>query len=291
VPLNWPNRECSRSVAIGALDWHVQVCGSGPTLVLLHGTGASVHSWADLLPAISRFATVVGPDLPGHGFTTGATIASLTLPRIAAELDALLDALQVDTPAAVVGHSAGVALALRWALDSKQGPRAILGFNPSLIAPPAWYRRVLGPMIEPVATSSPVASLVATMAPRTGLVSSLLKSTGSRIPATQQERYISLFRNPSHVRGAMGLMAAADLPSIQAQAETLTIPLAFVVGAGDNWVPEAPLREVIGVYFPQATVHRWEGGHLLHEEEPARAVAFIRAWLARGHRFPRAAGE
>ena len=123
VPRDWPNREFSRSVAIGSLDWHVQVAGTGPTLELLLGTGSSAHSWAPTLPALAQVATVDAPDLPGHGYTTGAAVVSLTLPRVAAELDALLGALRVGPPIAVVGHSAGAALALRWALDSASGPR------------------------------------------------------------------------------------------------------------------------------------------------------------------------
>jgi magnesium chelatase accessory protein len=284
VPRDWANRDCSRSVSIDALEWHVQICGSGPTLVLLHGTGSSAHTWADLLPALARFATVVAPDLPGHGYTKGASIASLTLPRVAASLDKLLATLGVCVPAAVVGHSAGAALALRWALDSALGPRAILGFNPSLVAPPAAYTKVLGPLITPLATSAPVATLLVSIASRTRLVSSLLESTRSRIPEMQRQRYATLFRESSHIRGAMGLMAAADLAAIQTQGRVLKIPLAFVVGAGDKWVPERPLRATIERWFPAASVQCWAGGHLLHEEEPERAVATIREWLVNAAR-------
>jgi pimeloyl-ACP methyl ester carboxylesterase len=55
--------------------------------------------------------------------------------------------------------------------------------------------------------------------------------------------------------------------------------MTFVVGARDAWVPEAPLRRVIAAAFPSATVVRWDGGHVLHEEEPARAAALIRGVL------------
>ena len=284
VPRDWANREFSRAVVSDALEWHVQICGRGPTLVLLHGTGSSAHTWADLLPALARFATIVAPDLPGHGYTKGASLASLTLPGVAASLDKLLATLGVGPPVWAVGHSAGAALALRWALDSAVGPRAILGFNPSLIAPPAAYTKALGPLITPLATSAPVAMLLASIASRTKLVSSLLESTRSRIPEIQRQRYATLFRESSHIRGAMGLMAAADLAAIQAQGRMLKIPLAFVVGANDKWVPERPLRATIERRFPAASVQSWAGGHLLHEEEPERAVATIREWFVNATR-------
>ncbi|MEO8755579.1 MAG: alpha/beta fold hydrolase, partial [Casimicrobiaceae bacterium] len=161
VPHDWPNRTASQSVRIGALDWHVQLAGSGPALCLLHGTGSSAHSWGAMLPMLARSATVIAPDLPGHGFTTGASRRSLNLPAIASELRRLIEALAIPGPLFLVGHSAGAALALRWALDAPEAPpAAILGFNPSLVAPPAFYTRVLGPVITPVATSGPVTGLL-----------------------------------------------------------------------------------------------------------------------------------
>jgi magnesium chelatase accessory protein len=280
VPRDWPHRAFSRSVAVGALDWHVQVAGRGPTLLLLHGTGSSTHTWADVLPELAGAATVVAPDLPGHAFTTGAPLAALTLPRIAADLDALLAALAVAPVSVVAGHSAGAALALRWSLSSACPPRAIIGFNPSLVPPPTLYTSLLSPVITPIATSSLVTRSLASLGARTRLVGRLLDSTRSAIPSAQRERYARLFRAPSHVRGTMGFMAGADLPALLDAASRLAVPTTFVLGAHDPWVPERPLRAVIARRFPAATILRWEGGHLLHEAEPARAAALLREALA-----------
>jgi magnesium chelatase accessory protein len=281
VPVDWPHREHSRSVAAGALDWHVQVAGRGPTVLLLHGTGSSAHSWADLLPQLAQVSTVVAPDLPGHGFTVGAATASLTLPRIAADLDALLAALKVDPPALVAGHSAGAALAIRWALGTAQPPRGIIGFNPSLITPPAAYTNLLGPLIAPVATSSLVASALASISARTRVVDRLLASTRSSVPAAQRTRYATLFRDPEHVRGAIGLMATADLPALLESGRTLGVPTTFVIGVDDPWVRAAPLRRVLADSFPAAKVLEWSGGHVLHEAQPGQAAQLIIAELAR----------
>lgn len=281
VPADWPNRSASRSVAVGPLDWHVQVAGRGPTVVLLHGTGASAHSWADMLPALAGVATVVAPDLPGHGFTTGASPESLTLPQMAADLAALIDALDVAPPSVVAGHSAGAALAIRWALSGRQAPRAIVGFAPSLIAPPSVYGQFIAPFVNPLATSSLAAWTLSEFASRTGLVHWLLHSTGSAIPAAQRARYARLFRDPSHVRGAVGFMAAADLPPLLEEARRLTTPMTFVVGSYDHWIPERPLRAVIARAFPSATVIRWEGGHLVHEVRHAEAATLLRQELER----------
>ena len=275
LPAGWPHRGFSRSLRVGALDWHVQVAGQGPVLLLLHGSGASAHSWAGLLPALAARATVVAPDLPGHGFTTGAALADLTLPRISEALQALLAALKLPPPVMVAGHSAGAALALRWALKAADPPRALLGFNPSLIAPPELYTRLLAPLLNPLATSAPVARLLAAVASRSGAIDRLLDSTGSRLTEPQRACYRTLFGDPARVRGAMGFMAAADLPALLGEGARLPCRPTFVLGTSDAWVPERPLRAVIERAYPAAEVQCWPGGHLLHEEQGEKAAALI----------------
>ena len=68
----WPNHQFSRFVRAGHLRWHVQMAGTGPVLILVHGTGASTHSWRHMLPLLAQRFTVVAADLPGHGFTEPA---------------------------------------------------------------------------------------------------------------------------------------------------------------------------------------------------------------------------
>ncbi len=275
VPAGWPHREASRSVRIGPLDWHVQVGGRGPVLLLLHGSGASAHSWEGLWPLLVPHATVVAPDLPGHAFTTGAPLTDLTLPKVTAALKALLDALRLPAPALVVGHSAGAALGLRWALDAPRPPRAVVGFNPSLVAPPSAYMQFVAPLVNPVATSDLVAWLLANVAPATGMVDGLLSSTRSRLSDEQKARYRLLFANPSHVQGTLGFMAAADLPKLLDDSARLRSRTLLVVGTDDDWVPPAPLLDVIRRWLPNAEVRRWSGGHLMHEAHPRDAAALV----------------
>jgi magnesium chelatase accessory protein len=280
LPADWQQRVHSRRVAAAGLDWHVQVAGQGPTVLLLHGTGASAHSWAGLLPLLQGAATVVVPDLPGHAFTRGATPEQLTLPRMAAALGALLQALQLPPAHLVVGHSAGAALALRMALSAEHPPAAVLGFAPSLVAPPEIYTRWLAPLVNPVATSGPVARLMSGVAARSGLIDLLLDSTGSRLTPAQRQPYKTLFSERSHVRGAVGFMAAADLPALNADAARLRSRMAFVMGQGDRWIPERALRPVLQRCYPDADAQAWPGGHLVHEEQPARAAQRVLALLA-----------
>ena len=51
---DWPNREHSQFIRASAIRWHLQVMGNGPVLLALHGTGASTHSFRDLMPVLAE---------------------------------------------------------------------------------------------------------------------------------------------------------------------------------------------------------------------------------------------
>ncbi|MEL6375369.1 MAG: alpha/beta hydrolase, partial [Pseudomonadota bacterium] len=66
----WPHREASSFVQAGGATWHVQQMGKpgAPQALLLHGTGASVHSWGGLMPMLAEDYHVTAMDLPRHAF-------------------------------------------------------------------------------------------------------------------------------------------------------------------------------------------------------------------------------
>ncbi|HEX7520659.1 MAG TPA: alpha/beta fold hydrolase, partial [Acidimicrobiia bacterium] len=41
--------------------------GEGPAVLLIHGMAGSASTWQDVMPALGEQATVIAPDLPGHG--------------------------------------------------------------------------------------------------------------------------------------------------------------------------------------------------------------------------------
>jgi magnesium chelatase accessory protein len=85
-------------------------------VLLLHGTGASAHSWRTLAPLLAARHDVIAPDLPGHGFTRAEGRRPLTLPAMAQALAALLRVLGVR-PRWIIGHSAGAAIAAQMCLQ------------------------------------------------------------------------------------------------------------------------------------------------------------------------------
>jgi pimeloyl-ACP methyl ester carboxylesterase len=85
--------------------------GNGEPLVLLHGCPFSAYEWRDTIPRLAARFRVIAPDLLGLGDTEVTLSDDYRLPRDAAMICGLLDAVGIDT-AHVVGHDHGGATCL-----------------------------------------------------------------------------------------------------------------------------------------------------------------------------------
>lgn len=264
---DWPNREHSRFLRADGLDWHVQVAGQGPAVLLLHGTAAATHSWRDILPALAREATVIAPDLPGHGFTAMPREGGLTLPGMARLLGALLGTLEAR-PVLVVGHSAGAAVAIRMALDGLVAPRGIVSLNGALTPLGEEHAAFFTRAARLLVGLPFVPRFFAWRAANRAVAERLLRDTGSRIDARGVDLYARLFRRAGHLAGALRMMADWDLRPLLHDLPWLKPELVLAAGEGDRTIAPAKARRVARM-VPQARVEMLPRlGHLMHEERP-----------------------
>jgi magnesium chelatase accessory protein len=270
---DWPNREWSRFVEAAGLRWHVQVMGQGPALLLLHGTGASTHSWRDVMPKLSPHFTVIAPDLPGHAFTNPAPKQTLSLPGMAAAVAMLLKELKL-APVRAVGHSAGAAILVRMAVERLFAPDDLVSFNGAYFPVSGVAGQFFSPLAKAVAGASLLQKMFARMADRKA-VERLLRDTGSVIDAEGITLYQRLFSNEGHVAGTLGMMAAWDLHWVPQDLRNLGTPLHLVRALKDRTISPADADKVAKL-TPRATIIDLPNlGHLAHEENPSAAAAII----------------
>lgn len=271
---DWPNRQVSRFVRAAGLRWHVQQQGSGPVLLLVHGTGAATHSWRGVLPLLAKHFTVIAPDLPGSGFTDAPPPRCLSLPGISAALNALLLTLDAS-PVLAVGHSAGAAILIRMTLDGQIAPDALVSLNGALLPLRGVSGRLFSPAAKLLACSSVAPRLFAWRASDRLVVERLLLDTGSRLEPAGVELYGRLARSSGHVAAALGMMARWDLRPIERELPGLKTPLILVTGDNDRTIPPAVAARARRL-LPTATVVRLPGlGHLAHEEKPGEIAELI----------------
>lgn len=272
---DWPHREVSRFVQAAGLDWHVQAMGEGPVLLLIHGTGASTHSWRALMPLLARQFKVVSFDLPGHAFTQMPSRGQFTLPQMAAAVAALLSELGIQ-PSIVAAHSAGAAIAIRMALDCTIAPKAIYSFNGALMPFPG-IAAVAFPALAKLLFLNPFAApFLARRVNDNDSVARLIRGTGSHLDARGIDLYARLFRTERHMAATVGMMANWDLLTLKRDLAKLRSPLILVTADRDRTVSPQVAKDAKAL-VPDARIVAIRGyGHLAHEEAPALFDAAIR---------------
>lgn len=275
---SWPHAECSRFVDAGGLRWHIQQMGDGPPVVLIHGTGASTHSWRALAPLLAERFTVIAPDLPGHGFTRCPPRRRLSLPAMAASVTALVDALALR-PLALVGHSAGAAIAIEGCLAEGLSTDSIVSINGALL-PFRGAAGLLFPSLAKLLFLNPLTPrLLARSAGDRERVASLIRGTGSRLDPDGIDLYARLFGNASHVAATLGMMANWDLHRFARSLPDLDVPLQLIAGENDQAVPPSDAERVARM-LPGAQRVRLPGaGHLAHEEDPSMVAEAVFGFL------------
>lgn len=273
----WPHADASEFLAAGGLRWHVQRMGRGPAVLLVHGTGASTHSWRTLAPLLAERFTVIVPDLPGHGFTERPPRRELSLPAMAAAVAALVDAMAVR-PALAIGHSAGAAILIRCVLDRTLAPGGVVSINGALLP----FRGAAGLLFPPLAKLlflNPLTPrVVARSAADRERVARLIHETGSVLDASGIDLYARLFRSPAQVAATLGMMANWDLNRFARTLPDLDAPLLLIAGENDEAVrPDDAER--VARRVRDARVVRLAGlGHLAHEEDAAAVAEPIAAF-------------
>ncbi len=260
---DWPMHETSTQVMAAGHRWHVQTLGDGPPVVLLHGAGGAGQSWSYAGRILADTHTVVIPDLVGQGFTQAGKPGRFGLDAMAQDLSVLLQTLGV-TGAAIIGHSAGGAIALRMVQQGWRGP--VVCLNPALTG----FQGVAGwlypKMAKAMATLPFSAALFSRMAGTQDNVARLLAATGSQISPDMARRYLALIQDRDHVAGTLNMMAAWDLAPLLQSLPTLAADVAFVLAENDQTVPPQTALDMAHAH-PRITAQTLPGlGHLAHEE-------------------------
>jgi len=262
-------REFSQHVLCRPHRWHCQRAGSGPSVLLIHGAGGATQSWRNLFPILAESFDVLAVDLPGQGFTKSGAQSRHGLNPTAKDLLSLLQALDV-TPTALIGHSAGVPIAMRMVQLGCPADR-VFGINAAL----SNFDGIAGwlfPFMAKALSLTPFAANVFAATTSRSSVHQLLKGTGSNIGQTGEDLYLRLAKDPDHVDGTLSMMAQWSLDELLGGIGSFATDVHLLTGKNDKAVPPRVSSEIQGV-LPNGSLNELPGlGHLAHEED-ADAIA------------------
>lgn len=270
---DWPMRDHSRHVLCKPHRWHVQEAGTGPTVLLIHGAGGATQSFRHLFPLLAQTNRVIAIDLPGQGFTQLGGRGRCGLDAMAADLLRLLrqEAIKPDL---IVGHSAGVPIALRLTELGLRPTHGIVGINAAL----GNFKGVAGwlfPAMAKVLAATPFSAEVFCATATANSVQKLIAGTGSRLEPTGEALYLRLAQDSSHVGATLAMMAQWSLDDLLARLPQIDTPITLIVGENDKAVPPQTSVDA-AARLPHATIVRLPGlGHLAHEEDVPQIASHI----------------
>lgn len=268
----WPLSAHSRFVLCKPHHWHVQDVGAGPPLLLLHGAGGSTHCWQHLIPYLSRTNRVVAIDLPGQGFTRLGAQHRCGLDPMAEDILKLCDMIDLHR-AAIIGHSAGAAIALRMA-EQADIPQ-VVGINAALDT----FQGIAGilfPVLAKAIAATPLAaSFFSASASQGNKVSRIIEGTGSTLPAEDIALYRRLVSSRSHVQATLQMMAQWQLEPLLARLPENSVKTLLIATDQDKAVPADTSRKACA-RMPNASCVMLTGlGHLAQEEDASAIAPYI----------------
>jgi len=265
----------TEQILVGDYSWNVSRMGSASAVcVLLHGTGASSHSWLPLMEELAPHFTVVSFDLPGHANTRCNVKADLSLHGMAKAVNELLLALKLDTHI-VIGHSAGAAIAAQLLLNTPDMFKRMVSINGALV-PLGGLPGLIFPPVARISASFPLLTdLFSSRLRDPKAVDKLLMNTGSHISKASAKQYHALCNNSAHVNGALQMMASWRLESLYPRLASISTPVQLIAAEKDAMIPKKDAYRLNRVFQNSELTMLPNLGHLAHEEQPALVADII----------------
>lgn len=262
----------------------------GPRLVLVHGLGGSLTSWAAVAPALTRIGRVIALDLAGFGRSPGSP-RSVTLAANQLLLQRFLVQI-TGTPAILIGHSMGATIAAMLCAQDPPATAGLIFIDPAV---PWQFDNQTVPRLTEFA-----AGLAASMPGQASHQGKLMLEQALRLARAGYERASqippqAIERNLAAIRARLddGQMNSDMLAA--ARSLTLTVgrrrqfasmlreikaPVLMLHGERDKFVPISAARATARAN-PTWHFEIAKGmGHVPQLEDPQWTAARITAWLS-----------
>jgi pimeloyl-ACP methyl ester carboxylesterase len=260
--------------------------GSGPPILLIHGLGAVLQSFAaSLVDDLARDHRVILIDRPGSGYSTRAPGASASLAAQAKTVAAFIHALDLEKPL-LVGHSLGGALSLQLALDHPEAVGAL-----ALITPVTQVEEEPPPPFKGLAIYSPAMRRIVARTIAVPLATLKAEETLRQVfhPEPVPESFaiegggLLAARPAAFYASSSDLVAVKDdLPALVARYGELRLPVSILYAREDNLLDCRKHGECTAGEIEGARLEMVEGGHMLPFTQPELTARFIRQAAGEG---------
>jgi pimeloyl-ACP methyl ester carboxylesterase len=246
----------SRFIEVNGLTGHCKIAGqSSPAILLLHGFGAGVFSWREVMEPLSPYGMVVAFDRPAFGLTSRPMPSEWTgLSPYSREAQsdltvALMDKLGIEK-AILIGHSAGGTIAALTTLRHPERVQALILVDPAIYPhgrAEDWVRYLS--FLPEVQRLGPL--LVRSIASDGNSIVRSARHDVSKITPAIFEGYRKPLKAENWDRALWEYTIANHPLSLEKQLDKLTMPVLVITGDDDRIIPTAEsIRLAQGYYVP-----------------------------------------
>ena len=281
----------SKFVDVRGMQVHVRHEGPRNELapiVLLHGTGASLHTWDGWAAELAQTRRVIRFDLPGFGLTgpySGAWLQEdggrYSLVNYAKFVTATLDALGVTQPVVLAGNSLGGTIA--WETVDYLRASAPQRVAKLILVDSAGYdfKAIDMPMAFEAAQVALLAPITENTLPRWLIARDVRSVYGQPDLVTKElvDRYFDLALREGN-RRALGLRMREPRAIAIERIAQIKQPTLIIWGGQDRLIPPSNAALFAKDIKGSKLVMFDKLGHVPHEEDAVQTVAAVQAFLA-----------
>ncbi len=258
----------SSFISIDGINVHYRDVGKGEAILLIHGTGASLHTWEKWIDILSPGYRVISFDLPGFGLTGPDPNHNYQISRYTAILDSLMVKLKVDS-FHIAGNSLGGLVAWRY---TSQFPQKILTLN-LIDASGLPQPGKKPPFIFQLAKLPVLSTLMQKVTPKSIIKNSMLDVYKNDQLVTEKliDRYFELSLREGNRTAFVKRMSQLNEKLDINDLKKITAPVLIQWGKDDRWIPLAKGYEFKKI-IPKAELKIYNSGHVPMEENPMETV-------------------
>ena len=266
----------SKFINVNGMNVHYRDQGQGPTLLLLHGVNASLHTWEGWVESLSSDFRVISLDLPGHGLTGPDPNEQYSWQQTAAFVVAFANQLKLDK-FHLAGNSRGGAVAWQLALFYPHRVNKMILLDAAGIP---WEDPLPLPLKMQL---MPVSKHISTVLTPKWLVRQSVDSVygdPDKITPEIYDRYHSLLLRKGNRRASSQVLAQTfDQEWFHSRLPEIQHPTLILWGTEDQWI-QLKYGQRMHKLLPNSKMITYAGvGHIPMEEIPQQTALDAKRFL------------
>jgi pimeloyl-ACP methyl ester carboxylesterase len=272
----------SQFMDINGIQVHYKQTGDGsPDIILLHGFGASVFSWKEVMGPLSSLGTVYAYDRPGFGFTERPLFSDwqgenpYSLTGQVKMLQDFMDQKGIER-AVLVGNSAGGTVATQFALEHPERVVSLVEVDAALVGSDSsglssWQKQLL---------NTPQAERLGPLLMRS------IRKWGTELirtawhdPAKITPAVVEGYQKPLQADGwdmaLFEIFRAREAQDLTSRLKDINLPVLVITGDDDRIIPTADSIRLASMIPGAEMAVLADCGHVPQEECPQEFLKIL----------------